>query len=101
VLKLLESQLQGTAAFGLDIFKDDLVLAPWFIHRDSSPHDHLEAVLEAEPQTTSGRFKYHRPNLGGVVLERTIEVPGPWCSQVRDFPFQPHVGKIGFKGRAD
>jgi hypothetical protein len=95
--ELFKGQLERTEAFGLHMLKNNLVLSARFIDRDPSPHDDVEPVLQAKARSTGGRSKKDRPNLSGIVLERTIEVSGSGGAQIGDFPFQPHLGEIGFK----
>src|ERR1044072_2493324 len=79
------------------MIEDDLVLSTRLIHGESPSHDDVKPLFQAEPQTNSRRTEDHHSNLTGLVLECTVEMPGPWSTQVRNFPLKPHFGKVGFE----
>jgi len=95
--QLLKRQLKGTPAFGFKMVENDLILSTRLIHRESPSHDDMKPLLQAESQTNGRRTEDHRPDLARLVLECTVEMPRHWCTQVRNLPFKPYLGKVGFE----
>ena len=75
-LELLEGQLQGSGAFGLDVFGGDLELAAVFVDGDSSADDDLQTVGGAKTQQARGGAEHDHVDLRVAVFQREVKMAG-------------------------
>jgi hypothetical protein len=74
--KLLEGYLEGADAFRFQVFEDDLIRTPGFVQADTAESKDLHAVFRHKFEVPVLAFEDDRLNLGLVVFERKIKMPG-------------------------
>gem|GEM_PF-3985206 len=84
LLQLLEGEVQGTEAVGLEVGEVHLVLAAGLIDRDGTEGDDLHAVLRPELQADGAAPEHDGLQSGLVVLQGHVEVSGPRLGEVGD-----------------
>ena len=101
LFELLEGELEGAGADGLQGFGDKLHLAALIVDADAAAHEDVLAVFKAEAQQHGLAAEEDDGKLGVGVLEREVNVAGGRGAQVGDFAFDPDVGPLCFHELAD
>ena len=101
LLELLEAELEGALALGLDLVDVELVVAAGLEDADLAPADDLEAVLEVEGDLAGGRLPQDGLDDAFLVLEAEEDVAGGGLLVAGDLALDPDLGDGDLEGRLD
>src|SRR5262249_17005576 len=96
-LELLEGQLEGAEAPGLQDLADELVLAAHGVDVEVGERQDVEAVLGGEAEPSDAALEEDGPDLGPLVLQREVDVAGAVDPEVRDLALDPQPAEAGFE----
>src|SRR5262249_61908966 len=96
-LELLEGQLEGAEAPGLQDLADELVLAAHGVDVEVGERQDMEAVLGGEAEPPDSALEEDGPDLGPLVLQREVDVAGAVDPEVRDLALDPQPADAGLE----
>jgi len=100
-LHLFERQLQGSGSQRFNLVHNQLIAAPWFINRNSSVEQDFQSVFKGETDSLSHRAKHHARNLGIVILDIEVEMPGTRPGKIGNLALQKYLPQILFQKMLD
>ncbi len=88
--QLPQGQFQRPHALGHNVLDHQLVAAAGGVEVEMPAADHLQAVVQIEPQSDGHAPPHHRPELGPLILERQVAVARLRPGEVRHLAGDPH-----------
>ena len=100
-LQFLEAALQQALARFLQAVDDELVLAAGLVQADPAACLHQHAVGRAKLGAQRGRAEHRAADLGAIVLQRKIQVPGGRSGEVGNLPLDHDARKARLEMQLD